>query len=133
MRVMPLVLLPLLAALAGAWATQPSPAAVSAAASVAAHAVATPATDAGSVVALRDALRTLAPVLGDSPDADEVRTALHAVALQRAVGPGADAPTAERTLHAALDRLERRDPTRGPEIDAIRGVLALDDRPSAGR
>jgi hypothetical protein len=55
--------------------------------------------------ALVEALRSLAPVLGPSGDAAAVRTALHAVALQRAVGPGADAPGAERALRDALDRL----------------------------
>ena len=125
MHPVPLVPLSVLAALVGARAVQPPPAAAS-------IAVQHHAPDARPVGPLRDALRQLAPVLGDSPAA-EVRAALQTVVLQRAVGPGTDAPTAERTLHAALDHLERRDPTRGPEIDAIRGALALDDGPAAGR
>ena len=74
--------------------------------------------------AVADALDRVAPSLGDSPAAVEARSALRALETRLEQADVSGASGVLPGLAAALERLERAEPTLAADIDVIRLAIA---------
>lgn len=73
-------------------------------------------------VQFADVVERVAPALGDSPEAADVRAALRAAIPPLMAGTGARGPVA--ALRSALERLAQASPELAAEVDAVRLALA---------